>query len=602
MKNRLMKAVLSACMLFTIQAGTMVNVHANEEQQIPDGTYTVSTKLMNSTNITSPSMASGSLAEKGSVEIKDGKWYLIAEFQTLDFGGMGSLFGNASEIKYYETSDLTQEPKDAEIVSYRQNATVIQGNEILKNQEAVEKVRIPLVENSTGVYINMLVDFMGTHPDAYIAFDLKEGIHAALTTEIANAKAYKEKEYSAETYQALQAAIQSAEEAIAQNRDETTLANQLTLLKQAVENLAAPEKIYPIADGTYQVSVDVLKENSDQQSMAASAVKSAVITVKNGMVNVELEMGAVSVYGQTAYVDKVEFETTAGVYEEATITEKDDAGHMSKLAFTLAKNTKYTNVKFYYGGSNRGAAARLALGLDQPVAISTSKFASDGTYQVAISLWNAAKDEPSMAAAAINPIATVVVKDSKATMYIETKKMTLGTIVAYLQEMKIGDNDAKVVQKDAQGNPTMFAFELPNEEELLDVQVNPHVAIMGNAFIPARIKIDYASLEKVSDAVTAPSVDQSVEQPTQQPTPQPEQQPGKQEEADQTGNENQTPVITAPSTTVEEAGTTTVTSTASKGSVQTSDPTNAAGAAAILLASLGVMVVLNRKRIWQQEK
>ena len=44
--------------------------------------------------------------------------------------------------------------------------------------------------------------------------------------------------------------------------------------------------------------------------------------------------------------------------------------------------------------------ARLSLGLDNPTLVvpeSTSKFAKDGTYSVDVDLWNASKDQPSMA-------------------------------------------------------------------------------------------------------------------------------------------------------------------------------------------------------------
>ena len=120
----------------------------------------------------------------------------------------------------------------------------------------------------------------------------------------------------------------------------------------------APE--YTLADGTYTVASDVLKASSDEQSMAAQAVKSATVTAKNGTLLVTLQMGAVSMYGQTAYVDKMEVEQADGTYKAADITGHDSDGNVSELQFTLAKNTKLTNVKFYYGGSTRGSEARLS--------------------------------------------------------------------------------------------------------------------------------------------------------------------------------------------------------------------------------------------------
>lgn len=611
MKNRLVKAVIAACMLFTVQAGALTNIQAAQSTTIADGSYSVPTSLMKSTDIGTASMAGGSLASEGTLEIKDGNWYLVAEFKTLDFGGMGKMFGNASDIKYYEGADLTQTPKDAEIVSYRDDAKVSQGNTILENQRAVQKVRIPVADNSKGVYISMFIDFMNMNQDAYIAFDLKAAVQTALTDSIAKAKEISSKDYTEASYAALQTAISNAEAAIANGADETELAVQVDLLNKAMvalEKPVAPEQTYNLADGTYTVPVTVLKENSDDTSMASSAVKGATIVSKGGVLTVTLDMGAVSVYGQTAYVDKVEYEASTGVYEEVTDVEKDSEGKLSKITFILPKNTKNTKVKFYYGGSPRGAAARLSLDLEHASAVSTSKFAGDGTYNVNIALWNASKDELSMAASALDTKATIIVKDGKAVMYMSTKKMTLGTIVAYLQEMKVGEEQASVVSKDADGNPTMFSFSLPSEEELIDVQVNPHVAIMGNSYIPARLKVDYASLIKVSEETTAPTpetsqppvVEPGQDETTPAPTPTPLPTPETVTPTPDTGTPASGTQGSANSTT--STSTATGTAVGTKGNVQTSDATNTGIMISTLIASMGALLVLNRKRLCKQGK
>ena len=48
-----------------------------------------------------------------------------------------------------------------------------------------------------------------------------------------------------------------------------------------LDNAKELQKEYVLEDGTYDVPVNVLKENSDDQSMAAQAVESAQITVQN---------------------------------------------------------------------------------------------------------------------------------------------------------------------------------------------------------------------------------------------------------------------------------------------------------------------------------
>ena len=110
-----------------------------------------------------------------------------------------------------------------------------------------------------------------------------------------------------------------------------------------------------------------------------------------------------------------------------------------------------------------------------------------------------------MAADALNNKAKIIVKDGKATMYISTKEMTFGTIKASLQEFYIGNSSsdyknhsATIIEKDAQGHPTLWSFVLPHENEYIDVMMNPHVAMMGNMDLGARIKVDYTTLTYVS--------------------------------------------------------------------------------------------------------
>ncbi len=289
-----------------------------------------------------------------------------------------------------------------------------------------------------------------------------------------------------------------------------------------LDNAKELQKEYVLEDGTYDVPVNVLKENSDDQSMAAQAVESAQITVQNNEVVVTLKLKEMTMYGQTASVDKMEYQLKDGTYKEATVIEEED-GHPKKVQFKLDENKELTNVKFYYGGSSRGAIARLQLKLDGLTKVdptpetpkddedkkdeeNTSRFTKDGTYSVDVALWNATSDKESMAASAIDSKANIIVKDGKATMYLSTKEMSFGSIKASLQEFYIGseqedykNHGATIIEKDAQGNPTLWAFELPHENEYINVMMNPHVAMMGNMDLAARLKIDYTTLTYVSD-------------------------------------------------------------------------------------------------------
>lgn len=127
----------------------------------------------------------------------------------------------------------------------------------------------------------------------------------------------------------------------------------------------------------------------------------------------------------------------------------------------------------------------------------------DGTYEVPVYLWNASSDKASMAASALKQNAIITVKDGKKVMTIYTTQMKMGSIEAYLQELKVkyGDTyqDIQPASYDENGNPTSFTFELPNTEEYILVKMNPHVAMMGNTDLDARIKVDYDGLKVASN-------------------------------------------------------------------------------------------------------
>ena len=124
-------------------------------------------------------------------------------------------------------------------------------------------------------------------------------------------------------------------------------------------------------------------------------------------------------------------------------------------------------------------------------------------YEVDVDLWNATLDKSSMADAALKQKATIVVKDGKATMHIYTQPMNVGQIKASLEEIRVYElhsdvfKNGKVEAKGNDGKPVEFSFALPHQEKYIRVDVNPHVAVMGNQFIAARIRVNYNTLEKV---------------------------------------------------------------------------------------------------------
>ena len=129
---------------------------------------------------------------------------------------------------------------------------------------------------------------------------------------------------------------------------------------------------------------------------------------------------------------------------------------------------------------------------------------TDGVYEIPVALWHATENRESMAAKSLNSTARIVVKNGKKTVYIYTGPMTFGNITASLQEMKVQMSDgswisAVVESKSSSGDPTCFSFNIDEISEYINVKVNPHVEIMGNQDLDARLKFSTSEIKLVSE-------------------------------------------------------------------------------------------------------
>lgn len=310
-----------------------------------------------------------------------------------------------------------------------------------------------------------------------------------------------------------------------------------------------------LTQGTYDVDVALYHATKDQPSMAAGALTGkAKISVKDDVATMYLYTQELSVYGVTAYMQGIKVQNADGTYTEGKLVSKDEDGNPTCYAFTLPGTDEFLNVLVSEMGRDMDARLKVDYTTlnkvsDEPMAEETdgddgdnsgdngsdsgdnsgdngsdsgndsgdngsdngddteSDELTDGTYNVSVALYHATKDQLSMAASAILKKAELVVKDGTTTMILYTQPMTFGSITASLQELKVADLDgkyteAKVIKKDKDGNPTAFSFVLPHKESYLTLKVNPHVAMMGNVDLDARLFVDYTTLKKVSDNTT----------------------------------------------------------------------------------------------------
>lgn len=129
---------------------------------------------------------------------------------------------------------------------------------------------------------------------------------------------------------------------------------------------------------------------------------------------------------------------------------------------------------------------------------------ADGMYEIPVALWHATENRESMAAKSLNSTARIVVKNGKKTVYIYTGPMTFGNITASLQEMKVQMSDgswinAVIESKSSSGDPTCFSFNIDEISEYINVKVNPHVEMMGNQDLDARLKFSTSEIKLVSE-------------------------------------------------------------------------------------------------------
>lgn len=433
---------------------------------LAEGKYNVPVSLNKDSSETEQSMAHDAMGETALLEVSGNTATITLNFKTLALGfGANTLYGNVDGIRYLDNKDQTKvsEPwdvgHDTEILSYRNDAMTSDAmsgasqSGITKPKEV--KFTLPYT-NSTYVYIVMHVDVMqalgmsSTTAAVMIDYANAEKIveKESLTEKIDSAKAILPDQYTAESFAALTSAINAAE-LVKDNNAATQdqVDEQISKLEKAIQGL-----VYKAADYTKVDSMlkKVPNDLSQYTEESANNVRAAVKAVdRNKNVTEQSQVDAMADRIAKA-VQSLVVKTPAK--ENQSEKEKLDKDHLA-----------------------------------------------DGTYQVSVYLWNATADKPSMAATSMQKNAKIVVKDGVYRMYINTTSMTFGSITARLQDMytynQAGEKVAAQVEtRNETGDPTSFSFVMPTKDEYIKVAVNPHVALMGNMDIDARIKVDYSTL------------------------------------------------------------------------------------------------------------
>ena len=511
------------------------------------GTYSVPAKLMNSSNITTPSMA-GSCVKSAEITVnEDGSALVKVDLQAVT---VGSISDWAEKWNIYQGSLASGDVKPS-----------IEG---INSDGKVESIMFTLPDNSfDGVYVNMFVPAMNYSPDAYIALDF------------ANAKAKEED------------STESSTELTTENTTETTTE---TTTEASTETTTEDTTEIPAKAVKYSVPVNMVQAaNPSLESMGNGAIDgNAIITVEKGKSTVEMNFKAYTLSGLYGHLLKLwsypetdamnyswwndsRFEIPAEAvatytdygmnYTQGDTTqsefvktfkmtraaEKEDSIYIRISVDAMAGFDQAARLDFDWANAKviEEVEVSTETTTDEVIESSTESVTEDeqessttsgggsnsdddsdklqdGKYWVEIALWNANIDQASMGDSAFenNRNALVTISGNTATFEIGTNPVAVSGYTSALQDIRSDSVNINIDSKSNfttntryDGNEhtfdyiTKFSFDLDNTtEQYIPVEINvPYTPMDGisandGGYIGARLKINWSSAEKTSDS------------------------------------------------------------------------------------------------------
>lgn len=510
------------------------------------GTYNVPAKLMNSSNIATPSMA-GSCVKGAEVTVnEDGSALVKVDLQAVT---VGTISDWAEKWNVYQENAASGNVKPA-----------VEG---INSDGKVESIMFILPDNSfDGVYVNMFVPAMNYSPDAYLAIDF------------ANAKV-KEEETTTEN------STETTTETTTEYSTETT-----------TESTTESTTEVPVKAVKYSVPVKMVQAaNPSLESMGNGAIDgNAIVTVMNGKSTVELSFKAYTLSGLYGHLLKLwsyptadamnyswwndaEYEVPAGVIETyidygLNYTQGDTTQSEFVKTFKITRTAEKENSIYIRISVDAMAgfdqAARLDLDWDNAQVItevevstestteavtegsteSTTEAAEesttasgggnnsddesneieDGKYWMEIALWNANIDQASMGDSVFenNRKALVSISGNTATIEIGTNPVAVSGYTSALQDIRSDNVNINVDSRESFTTNTRFdgqehtfdyiakfSFDVDDiTTEYIPVEISvPYTPMDGisanvGGYIAARLKLDWSGLVKADDNET----------------------------------------------------------------------------------------------------
>jgi len=366
-----------------------------------------------------------------------------------------------------------------------------------------------------------------------IGFDL-----SALNSAITAAEAQGSAGVSAQDYAALQAAISAA-------KDIRTSADTCTQAEIDTQTVALRARLAAIAGNAPAANMGALPSliSQAQQKKAADYSADSIGLMQTALANAtaatssslatQAEIDAASAALQTT-LNFLAPMSAAAKQANTEATKPATKAELSALADRAAKAKPATYTKSSFAALTRALTQARAILNDpgatqrqvndaynalkraydglvkRPSGTVSKDDMTDGRYSVRVDFWHSSADKPSMGNPALNKTALIDVKGDRMVMSVSTKQLRVGSIVTSLGTLVIGGRNARVIARNLPGGkPSAFSFTLPNKNTYHPVMINPQVEAMGNRAVPARLRISWDTLRRVS-ASTSLSSDTSV--------------------------------------------------------------------------------------------
>ncbi len=315
--------------------------------------------------------------------------------------------------------------------------------------------------------------------------DDTEGLkYGSLSSLIKLLESYDSKDYTALSFKQLEKALEYGQEVLAlavKNQcSQSDIDAAVTMLKEAKAGLEKAETAQAKAD--FSLLKALVTRTKTLLALKSSYTEATVRTLET------------------------EYALAAAVAEDETADQETVNAQL--LSLKAAINGLVGTSSGSSGSSTSNSASSTSSSsssTDSSSSTTKETTSKDGYYKVKVQLWHATKNQASAGADCVSSPAYVMIEDGEITMRLVTKKMNKSGITAHLGEGDFyiySDGDyVPATLVSTENSKWIHEFSLPNDTSTYyKCEVDPHVDVMGDEPVKARLKITWSSKTKITES------------------------------------------------------------------------------------------------------